>query len=72
MQPSNLIVKTVLIGTFFGTLMLIASKFIFKARYKDEPELEKFFDACTAEEENCEKKKDIIHVSTEIVGDTLV
>lgn len=71
MQLLNLIVKTALFGTFFGALALIASKLVFKNRNSEEPELEKFFDACT-EEENHEKKIDVIRVSAEIIGDTVV
>jgi hypothetical protein len=73
MQHSNLIVKTALCGAFFGVLALIISKVVFKNRNKDdEPEVEKFYDACTAEEESREKKKDVLRVSTEIIGDTVV
>lgn len=72
MQRLNLIVKTAIFGTFFGVLALIASKLVFKNRNKDdEPEIENFFDACT-DEENHEKIKDVIRVSTEIIGDTVV
>lgn len=71
MQLLNLIVKTALFGTFFGAFALIASKFVFKRHNNDEPEPEKFFDAYS-EEENLEKKIDVIRVSTEIIGDTVV